>query len=149
MEDRRRTAARRPVVHPGPTVGYRIEENGRRVAYLPDHEPALGTATSRASPDWISGGDARRRTPTCCSTTPSTPRTSTRTRVGWGHSSVADAVAFARRGRGRRLVLFHHDPIHSDEIMEQLEAEARSIESKTEDPPVVAREGMVLDLPSS
>jgi hypothetical protein len=32
--------------------------------------------------------------------------------------------------------------------MEQLEAEARSLASKTEDPPVVAREGMVLELPS-
>ena len=33
--------------------------------------------------------------------------------------------------------------------MEQLEAEARSLKLKTEDPPVVARaQGMVLELPS-
>ena len=30
------------VLHPGPTVGYRITENGASLAYLPDHEPALG-----------------------------------------------------------------------------------------------------------
>ncbi len=30
------------VCHPGPTVGYRISENGKTVTYLPDHEPALG-----------------------------------------------------------------------------------------------------------
>ena len=31
------------VKHPGPAVGYRIEEGGRSLAYLPDHEPGLGT----------------------------------------------------------------------------------------------------------
>ena len=30
------------VAHQGPTVGYRIEENGMTLAYLPDHEPSLG-----------------------------------------------------------------------------------------------------------
>ena len=30
------------VAHQGPTVGYRIEEGGRSLAYLPDHEPSLG-----------------------------------------------------------------------------------------------------------
>ena len=30
------------VTHQGPTVGYRIEEEGRVLVYLPDHEPSLG-----------------------------------------------------------------------------------------------------------
>ncbi|HEY7268429.1 MAG TPA: MBL fold metallo-hydrolase, partial [Dehalococcoidia bacterium] len=30
------------VCHPGPSVGFRIEENGSTLAYIPDHEPALG-----------------------------------------------------------------------------------------------------------
>ena len=30
------------VCHPGPTVGYRIAADGATLAYLPDHEPALG-----------------------------------------------------------------------------------------------------------
>ena len=30
------------VQHQGPTVAYRIEENGRALVYLPDHEPSLG-----------------------------------------------------------------------------------------------------------
>ena len=42
------------VVHPGPTVGYRIEEGGRSLTYLPDHEPAL--AADLAGPtEWLSG----------------------------------------------------------------------------------------------
>ncbi len=32
----------RPVIHPGPTVGYRIDHGPASLAYLPDHEPALG-----------------------------------------------------------------------------------------------------------
>ena len=57
-------------------------------------------------------------------------------------------MAYADAVGARRVVLFHHDPTHSDEIMERLEAEARSLRSKTDDPPIVAREGMVLELPS-
>jgi len=30
------------IIHPNPTVGYRITLNGKTVTYLPDHEPMLG-----------------------------------------------------------------------------------------------------------
>ena len=36
------TITSQPIIHAGPTVGYRIEEQGRTLAYLTDHEPALG-----------------------------------------------------------------------------------------------------------
>ena len=38
------------VIHPGPTLGYRISAGGRSVAYLSDHEPALGGRLDR--PRW-------------------------------------------------------------------------------------------------
>ena len=38
-------------------------------------------------------------------------------RIGWGHSSVNEAVAFAELARVRRLILFHHDPSHSDAVL--------------------------------
>src|SRR5262249_36281029 len=43
------------VLHPGPTVGYRIEEAGAILAYLPDHEPALGGTPFERR--WTSGFD--------------------------------------------------------------------------------------------
>ena len=50
------------VMHPGPTVGFRIEADGATVAYIPDHEPALTGDFASRSRDWISGaslsGDA-------------------------------------------------------------------------------------------
>ena len=43
------------VVHQGPTVGYRIEENDQVLAYVPDHEPSVGVALDHQPADWISG----------------------------------------------------------------------------------------------
>ena len=43
------------IIHPGPTVGYRIESKGRVLAYLTDHEPALGADLDRDRSEWISG----------------------------------------------------------------------------------------------
>src|SRR5207248_8701423 len=42
-----------PVSHSGPTVGYRITENGKTLAYLPDHEPVRGGDLREMSPGWI------------------------------------------------------------------------------------------------
>src|SRR5204863_7223512 len=40
------------VVHPGPTVGYRIETPRPRLPYLPAHEPALPDLPGAPSPPW-------------------------------------------------------------------------------------------------
>ncbi|MDP9309265.1 MAG: MBL fold metallo-hydrolase, partial [Actinomycetota bacterium] len=61
--------------------------------------------------------------------------------------SVADAVAFARAVGARRLVLFHHEPLHTDVSLERLEARARSLVDRNEDSPALGREGMVVELP--
>ena len=43
------------VSHRGPTLGYRLSENGTSLCYLPDHEPALGQDLATAPAGWISG----------------------------------------------------------------------------------------------
>ena len=68
-------------------------------------------------------------------------------RIGWGHSSVADAVSFSRAVGARRLLLFHHEPRHTDGSLERLEARARSLVRRSEVQPTLAREGMVVELP--
>jgi ribonuclease BN (tRNA processing enzyme) len=134
------------VAHPGPTVGFRIETMTSSFAYLPDHEPALAGTIADRSRDWISGGaiaddvdillhDAQYF------------EDEYEERIGWGHSSVSDAVAFAQAVGARRLVLFHHEPRHTDVSLERLEAHARSLVGRNEDRPALAREGMVLELP--
>ncbi|MEU8171897.1 hypothetical protein AB0C14_03390 [Microbispora hainanensis] len=51
----------------------------------------------------------------------------------YGHSTVADAVAFAARCGARRLVLTHHAPARTDDALDVL---AKEVE--------VARQGDVL-----
>jgi phosphoribosyl 1,2-cyclic phosphodiesterase len=132
------------VVHPGPTVGYRIDADGSSVAYIPDHEPALAGIEDRTR-DWISGGSIAEDVDLLLHDAQYFEHEYDE-KLGWGHSSVAGAVAFADAVGAKRLVLFHHDPTHSDETMEELEEQAREIDRGDEEPPTVAREGMVLDL---
>jgi phosphoribosyl 1,2-cyclic phosphodiesterase len=39
---------------------------------------------------------------------------------GWGHSTWLEATRVARECGVKQLVLFHHDPSHSDEMMDQI-----------------------------
>ena len=45
--------------------------------------------------------------------------------VGWGHSSIASVMEFAYKANVDQLVLFHHDPYHTDGELEDLLAEAQ------------------------
>jgi len=132
------------ICHPGPTLGYRLEEHGRALAYLPDHEPALGLPLDELSPDWISGAGLAAGA-TVLLHDAQYSEEEYLTKLGWGHSSVADAVAFARATEVDQLLLFHHDPLHSDPELAQLQQRARELWG-TGAPPALAAEGMELDL---
>ena len=134
------------VAHPGPTVGYRIQNGDAVVAYIPDHEPALTGAIAARDRDWISGASLAADADVLLHDAQYFEE-EYEERVGWGHSSVDDAVAFTRAAGARRLVLFHHEPRHSDALLEQLEARARALTNGRGSQPTLAREGMVIDLP--
>jgi phosphoribosyl 1,2-cyclic phosphodiesterase len=132
------------VVHPGPTVGFRIESAGSSLAYFPDHEPAL-TGIAGRSRDWISGGSIAEGVDVLVHDSQYSEE-EYEERIGWGHSSVADAVAFTRAVDARRLILFHHEPLHTDDRLARLEDRAKSLVGRNEEQPTLAREGMVLEL---
>lgn len=108
-----------PVNHRGPTLGYRIEDGATSVCYIPDHEPGVGTPLSELSDEWISGmelaRDASLLIHDCQYTDEEYPA-----HVGWGHCSVGDALEFAHRSRAQRVLLFHHDPLHSDAFLDRV-----------------------------
>jgi phosphoribosyl 1,2-cyclic phosphodiesterase len=133
------------VLHPGPTVGYRIEAAGASFAYLPDHEPAL-TGIADRSMDWISGASVAAGADLLFHDAQYSEE-EYETHVGWGHSSIEDAVEFTRAVGARRLVLFHHEPRHTDDSLRTLEDHAQSLADGGEQAPRLAREGMVLELP--
>jgi ribonuclease BN (tRNA processing enzyme) len=136
------------VTHQGPTVGYRIEERGKILAYLPDHEPSLGVDLSDQPATWISGyavacdadllfHDAQygdREYPD---------------HIGWGHSALEHVVQFARKSKVDTVALFHHDPYHTDDELEQLLNEVRPQWTDAGVRVLLAREGMAISLDSA
>jgi len=111
------------VCHPGPTVGYRITNaDGRSVAYLPDHEPALGVSTFPPSPNWMSGYDLMHRADLLIHDAQYTDEEYP-SHVGWGHSATGHLAALATLAEVKRLAPFHHDPGHSDEELDVLRAD--------------------------
>jgi phosphoribosyl 1,2-cyclic phosphodiesterase len=133
------------VVHPGPTVGYRLDDGARVVAYIPDHEPALTGIGGRAR-QWISGAGIGEGADLLFHDAQYFPE-EYGDRIGWGHSSVDDAVGFAQAVGARRLVLFHHEPEHSDADLERLEQRAMTLSGRNGLETAIAREGMVVEVP--
>jgi len=105
------------VSHRGPTLGYRIECDGTSMCYLPDHEPGLGASLADLEPEWISGYDLACGASVLLHDCQYTDDEYAE-HLGWGHSPLEDALTFARRTAAERLVLFHHDPMHTDDFLD-------------------------------
>ncbi|MGH2383420.1 MAG: MBL fold metallo-hydrolase, partial [Candidatus Limnocylindria bacterium] len=135
------------ISHRGPTLGYRLGENGTSLCYLPDHEPALGQDLSTAYPEWISGHGLASGASLLIHDGQYS-RDEYPAHRGWGHSSLPDALAFARRCEVQQLLLFHHDPWYDDAFLEALNREASDgwAQLGGEGPVDLGREGAVLDL---
>jgi phosphoribosyl 1,2-cyclic phosphodiesterase len=132
------------VTHQGPTVGYRIEEHGRALVYLPDHEPSLGHTLTARPTDWMSGYDIAHGADVLLHDGQYRDA-EYGAHIGWGHSCVRDAMEFARKSAVDQLVLFHHDPYHTDVELEELLVEARGHGGAA--PKVcLASEGMTISL---
>ncbi|MDQ4145433.1 MAG: MBL fold metallo-hydrolase [Actinomycetota bacterium] len=133
------------IAHQGPTLGYRVEENGRALAYLPDHEPARGRSLREIEPEWISGLSLVHGVDVLLHDCQYTDEEYSE-KLGWGHSALSDTVAFAKLAGVGRLVLFHHDPGHDDDQLERMLRGAHELWGEGENRPLLAYEGMVLEL---
>jgi ribonuclease BN (tRNA processing enzyme) len=111
------------VCHPGPTLGYRICADGATVAYLPDHEPALGATRFPGAGAWTSGYSIMAGADLLIHDAQYSDEEYP-AHVGWGHSSIGHALALAEAAEVARLVAFHHDPAHNDRVLDRLYAEA-------------------------
>ena len=134
-----------PILHAGPTVGYRIEEEGRVLTYLTDHEPAKGADLSTVAPEWISGRalafGADVLLHDCQYTDEEYPD-----HVGWGHSSTGHLALFADRAKVDRLYTFHHDPMHDDDAVEAMCERVRDLWGVGPDRCAIASEGLELEV---
>ena len=107
------------IIHPNPTVGYCIKDQGNTVTYLPDHEPALGVKSFPVGEDWTSGYNLAEGADLLIHDSQYTIE-EYEARVGVGHSCLNHAFRFGQLTQVKEFVPFHHDPAHTDQMLETM-----------------------------
>jgi ribonuclease BN (tRNA processing enzyme) len=109
----------RPVAHIGHTYGFRIEAEGRTLAYIPDHQ---GPVDSRP----IDAGvlELCRNADLVIHDAQYTDQEFKKL-SDWGHSTPSYAVRVAAESGAKHLTLFHHDPSHTDKEIDEMLDSAR------------------------
>jgi ribonuclease BN (tRNA processing enzyme) len=133
------------IMHPGPTLGFRIQDNhGRIMAYMPDHEPAIGVRDFPLSPDWTSGYDIAAGADLLIHDAQYFTHEYD-DRTGWGHSTIEHAFKFGELAEVKNFCTFHYDPSHTDEAIDDLVAGGvEAIKPSFDVTP--GKEGMTFDL---
>ena len=134
------------IIHPGPTVGYRIESDGKVLAYLTDHEPALGADLASDPGHWISGFGLADHADVLIHDCQYTPEEYGSGRVGWGHSTTEHVAQLAQKAEVDRLMLFHHDPMHADDQLEAMREDVIERWGVDEGRCTLAAEGVELEV---
>lgn len=131
----------RRLSHPGLTLGYRIEDGDRVFTYMSDNEPAIAPPELRAGfLELARGADLVLHD---CQY----DEAEYAARHGWGHATPRQVAEVMAEAGARKTLLFHHDPAHSDEQVELLAAEVRSL--ATTFAVEIAREGDILTVGES
>ncbi len=122
--------------HPAATLGYRIEADGVILGYLCDHEPFSDVLWKPdAEPGKIESllhdGDRRhaefmRGLDLLIHDSQYTPEQMPE-KKNWGHSNYEYAVELAGAAGVRHLALTHHEPMHTDAMLIELEKRARAL----------------------
>lgn len=124
--------------HPGESVGYRVNWRGYSVAYVTDTEhfpDRLDENVLFLARD----ADVLIYDATYTDEEYYSEKTS---KVGWGHSTWQEAVKVAKAAGVKRLVIFHHDPLHNDDFMDQI---GEKVAEEFPDS-LIAREGLSIQL---
>jgi phosphoribosyl 1,2-cyclic phosphodiesterase len=125
--------------HPQTAIAYRIEYRGKSLVYCSDNEhqermPAPLAGLIRGCDVLVY--DAAYTDDEYLGKVGGGPK------VGWGHSTWTEAINTAKRLRVKKLFIFHHDPMHSDQFIDQLLALHRPHFKELH----AAREGWVIEL---
>lgn len=124
--------------HPGICAGYRLYTSGGSVAYFPDNEPYELLKVRLAGRDKRSVREARNFANTEKAKLAEFLRDvdvlildaqytdeEYKEHIGWGHGSLSRVVSLALAAEARKLILFHHDPGHDDEKIDEMLEGAR------------------------
>lgn len=114
------------ICHPDPTLGFRVSEQEVSMAYMPDHEPFLGCREYPDLPKWTSGFDLAAGVDMLIHDAQYDEAEYLK-RIGWGHSSLQQAILFANAAKVKHLTAFHHDPTHDDDFIDRSIIKARAM----------------------
>jgi phosphoribosyl 1,2-cyclic phosphodiesterase len=125
-----------PLNHPNTAMGYRISWNGRTVVYATDTEHYLDRIDENLL---YLCRDANMLIYDACYTDeeyhdPKAPK------IGWGHSTWQEALKLAGAANVKKAVIFHHDPSHNDDFLDDVESQVQAAFPNS----ILAREGMIL-----
>ncbi|NEP90932.1 MAG: MBL fold metallo-hydrolase [Okeania sp. SIO2C2] len=124
--------------HPGEAVGYRVNWQGYTAAYVTDTEHF---------PDRFDENVlflARQADVLIYDATYTDEEyySDKSSKIGWGHSTWQEAVKIATVAQVKKLVIFHHDPIHNDDFLDKVgERVAEKFPNS-----LMAREGLSIQL---
>lgn len=127
-----------PLNHPGEAMGYRVNWRGHAAVYASDTEhfpDRLDENVLRLARN----ADVLIYDATYTDEEYHSPKSS---KVGWGHSTWQEAIKVARAAHVKQLVIFHHDPLHNDDFLDNVGLQAVQHFPHA----IVAREGLVLQL---
>jgi phosphoribosyl 1,2-cyclic phosphodiesterase len=105
-----------PLNHPNGATGYRIEHGGKSICYITDTEHRVDRRDANII-ELCRGADIMIYDSSY--TDEEYPRYR-----GWGHSTWQEGVRLADAAEVGTLVIFHHDPSHDDNFMDDVAREA-------------------------
>ncbi|MFQ3616381.1 MAG: MBL fold metallo-hydrolase [Cyanobacteriota bacterium] len=124
--------------HPGESVGYRVSWDDRAVAYITDTEHFPDRLDENVL--WLCrNADVVIYDATYTDEEYYSEKSS---KIGWGHSTWQEAVKVAKAANVKKLVIFHHDPLHNDEFMDRVQEDTRKHFPNS----IVAYEGLEIDV---
>lgn len=132
----------RALCHPQGSLGYRIEAAGRTFCFATDTEHRADGTIDESLLELARSADVLAYDAQYTESEYEGKNGTGPSRKGWGHSTYVAAAEIAKAAGAKSLVLTHHDPSHSDDVLEAIEREARSLFPASR----AAREGMTVNL---
>jgi phosphoribosyl 1,2-cyclic phosphodiesterase len=126
--------------HPGEAVGYRVNWRNYAAAYVSDTEHFPDRLDENVL-FLARNADVLIYDATYSDEQYHAEKTS---KVGWGHSTWQEAVKVAKAAHVKRLVIFHHDPLHNDDFMDKVGEQVAERFPNS----LIAREGLSIQLSS-
>ncbi len=67
-------------------------------------------------------------------------------KIGWGHTAVETAIETGLKSHVKRLALFHHEPVRTDQALDEMEQTFFPAGAQPDMDVFFAREGMEIHL---